>query len=53
MDGKNGGDILDVWQRETDLATSEAYRRYLLDGDTRGLSLSQSSKMRSKRCCAR
>lgn len=37
MDGKNGGDILDVWQRETDLATSEAYRRYLLDGDTRGL----------------
>ena len=44
----NGGDakalvtseeevLLDQWQRETDLATSELYVKYWRDGDTRGL----------------
>lgn len=32
-----GEDILDVWQRETDLVTGATYRAYLEDGDTRGL----------------
>ena len=30
------GDVLDVWQRDTDLVTPESYCRYLQDGDTRG-----------------
>lgn len=28
---------LDLWQKETDLATAELYRKYTQDGDTRGL----------------
>ncbi len=28
---------LDLWQHETDLATSELYGKYMRDGDTRGL----------------
>ena len=30
-------DALDVWQRETDLVSSETYMQYRKDGDTRGL----------------
>ena len=30
------GDVLDTWQRDTDLVTPEIYYRYLEDGDTRG-----------------
>ena len=30
-------DALDVWQRETDLVSSETYKQYRVDGDTRGL----------------
>lgn len=37
MKEKTGGDILDVWQRETDLTTSDVYGQYLLDGGVRGL----------------
>lgn len=37
MSRKIGGEILDVWQRDTDQATSDIYKKYLLDGDTRGL----------------
>lgn len=29
--------VLDKWQAETDLATSELYGKYWIDGDTRGL----------------
>lgn len=29
--------VLDLWQAETDLATSELYAKYWRDGDTRGL----------------
>ena len=29
--------VLDAWQRDTDLATAEAYGKYWNDGDTRGL----------------
>ena len=30
-------DALDVWQRETDLVSSDVYKQYRVDGDTRGL----------------
>ena len=30
-------EVLDLWQAETDLATSELYSKYWRDGDTRGL----------------
>lgn len=30
-------DILDVWQRETDLVKADVFRKYYADGDTRGL----------------
>ena len=30
-------DALDVWQRETDLVSSDVYKQYRVDGDTHGL----------------
>lgn len=37
MERTEKSDILDVWQRETDLADADIYKKYLLDGDVRGL----------------
>lgn len=29
--------VIDVWQRDTDAVKADAYRKYMIDGDTRGL----------------
>ena len=31
------GEVLDIWQRETDLVTADIYEAYMRDGNTRGL----------------
>ena len=49
MERTEKGDILDVWQRETDLADADIYKKYLLDGDPRGWFRSSTSKARLKR----
>ena len=31
------GEVLDTWQKETDLVSADVYKTYMRDGDTRGL----------------
>ena len=35
--GAGEGDVLDAWQRDTDLVKFDVYNKYYRDGDTRGL----------------